>query len=87
MNPLQKARESLNLRKSEAARLCGLDRAAYVRIEAKMEKGLRGTTPERADLIAKAMKNLVTRDMIMFPSDYVLTTKAPGLREYRLRCK
>lgn len=87
MNPLQKARESLNLRKSEAAKRVGMDRASYGRVEEKMEKGISGTTPERADQIAKAMQNLVTRDMILFPKDYVLVTKGPGLREYRLRCK
>jgi DNA-binding XRE family transcriptional regulator len=66
MTPLERARTARKITKSEAARLCGIDRAHYGRIEAQQSV----PSLKVANDIAKAFGNAVTRDQILFPEDY-----------------
>jgi transcriptional regulator with XRE-family HTH domain len=76
MNYLRQARELRGMTKAEAARLVGVDRGEYCRIEARLDREDRGAGATRADRIAKAFGNTVTRDQILFPKDYVGLQKA-----------
>jgi len=71
MNRLREVREAQGIRKSEMARRLSIHRSEYGRIEERIDQGIRGTTPELADQIAKEFGNAVTRDQILFPKDYM----------------
>ena len=66
MTPLYRARIARGMTKSEAARLCGIDRAHYGRIEAQENM----PSLKLANSIAMAFGNAVTRDQLLFPDDY-----------------
>lgn len=76
MSPLERARKLKGINKSAAAKLCGIDRAHYGRIES----GYTAPSLELAKNMAERFGNTVTRDQILFPSDYAdveqLATKA-----------
>ena len=64
---IKKVRIERNLTKAQAARLCGVDRARFGRLE-NMESM---PSPELANRIAKVFGNAVTRDQLLFPQDYL----------------
>jgi len=52
----------------QAAAACGINKGNYYRIEMDQI----GVGPDLADRIAKVFGNLVTRDQILFPKEYLV---------------
>lgn len=69
--PLQKAREKLAVSTYVVAAAVGVNQSQYYRVES----GQRRASPDLARRIEKYFGNAVTRDQILFPEEYISTSK------------